>query len=352
MNKKNKKTTPKKPRKILIGLVTLAVVIVGVILISKAINPQVEERVVVFTVAEGESTDLIVSRLAEDELISGTKQFYKLIDEQQAVFYANDYQLNTVMTDEEVLTILASPTSNIENNKLVVIEGEVVVDIAEKLAKLLETEVTSQQILDYWADVDVLKQMINDYYFLTDEILDDRILFPLEGYFSPATYTVGKNDTMVSITEKMLDKTGEDLQKYKLSEGYTYHKYLTLASVIQRETLHQSDKPDVAGVFVNRLAADMPLQSDITVLYAMQKHYEEVLYSHLEYESPYNTYLNAGLPPGPISNSDSYSIDAAFNPADNDYLYFFAKQDTGEVLFSKTYEEHLKISEENAWVFE
>ncbi len=132
-------------------------------------------------------------------------------------------------------------------------------------------------------------------------------------------------------------------------EGFTFHDYLTLASIVERETMHAEDRAKVAGVFYNRIEENMPLQSDITVLYAKGEHKSLVTYDDLEYNSPYNTYKVDGLPPGPISSVSLASLEAVYKPDNNDYLYFFAKQDTGEVLYAKTLEEHEKNSKEFAW---
>jgi len=105
----------------------------------------------------------------------------------------------------------------------------------------------------------------------------------------------------------------------------------------------------VSGVFYNRIKKGMMLQSDITVLYALQNHSEYVSCEDLKVKSPYNTYLHPGVPIGPVSSIGSEALDAAVNPGKNDYYYFFATQGEGKVLYSKTYEEHLKISKENAW---
>jgi UPF0755 protein len=119
----------------------------------------------------------------------------------------------------------------------------------------------------------------------------------------------------------------------------TAHILLTMSSLIEEEASGKTDRNKISSVFYNRLQKGMPLQTDPTVLYAQGKHKERVLYSDLEVNSPYNTYQNKGLPPGPISNAGKVSIDAALNPAQTDYYYFLAAAD-GSIIFSKTLEEH------------
>jgi UPF0755 protein len=112
-----------------------------------------------------------------------------------------------------------------------------------------------------------------------------------------------------------------------------------MASLIEEEATGQVDRHKISSVFYNRIKKGMPLQTDPTVLYAEGKHKDRVVYKDLDVISPYNTYKNTGLPPGPISNTGKTSIEAALNPAKTDYFYFLATS-TGEVIFTKTLEEH------------
>ncbi|MFV0246545.1 MAG: endolytic transglycosylase MltG [Mycoplasmatales bacterium] len=305
---------------------------------------------VLFTITQGEESSVILDDLLEQNLLSSKRHAYKLINKNGYMFYPNTYQLTEYMSDKEVFEILNSPTSNVEDlDKLVVPEGYNVYNIASSLAEF-DRFGTKEEILDYWSNNDVLNTIIDKYSFITDAILNKDILYPLEGYFYPATYPLADGITLEDITYSMLDTMQSKLSQFNIKDE-DVHSMLTMASIVERETLLKEDKKTAAGVFYNRIEQDMPFQSDITVLYAKQEHKERVLYSDLKYQSPYNTYLHTGLPPGPIASPSFDSIDAAVNPEDNDYLYFFAKQDTGELLFSKTYEEHQKIAKENAWQF-
>src|SRR5690606_13665180 len=147
-----------------------------------------------------------------------------------------------------------------------------------------------------------------------------------------------------SIVETMLEQTDKVLAKYVGElEGNQYldstHKLLTMASLIEEEATEQTDREQISSVFYDRLDEGMPLQTDPTVLYALGEHKDRVLYEHLEVNSPYYTYQVKGLTPGPIANAGESSLEAALNPDETDYLYFLATP-TGEVLFSKTLDEH------------
>ena len=126
------------------------------------------------------------------------------------------------------------------------------------------------------------------------------------------------------------------------------HEFLALSSIVENESLFEKDRPKIAGVFINRLNEDMALQSDITVLYALQEKRVDVTYADLEVDSKYNTYKNTGLPVGPVCAVSASTMDDVLNYEKSDYLYFFATEN-GEVIYSKTLEEHEKVVEENIW---
>jgi UPF0755 protein len=126
-----------------------------------------------------------------------------------------------------------------------------------------------------------------------------------------------------------------------LAENETsVHELLTFASLLEEEATAQTDRETIASVFYNRMDIGMPLQTDPTVLYAIGSHKDRVLYEDLEIQNPYNTYVNTGLPPGPIAGAGKTSIDASLNPSQTDYLYFLADKE-GTNHFAKSYDEHL-----------
>ena len=126
----------------------------------------------------------------------------------------------------------------------------------------------------------------------------------------------------------------------------TVQQVITLASLIEREGNSYEDRTKIASVFFNRIEADMPLQSDISVLYALNKHKEIVTYKDLETDSPYNLYQNKGYGPGPFNNPSEDAIKSTLNPADTNYIYFLADTKTGKVYFSRTYAEHQELVDE------
>ena len=264
---------------------------------------------------------------------------------------ANSYVFTKVMSLPEIMEAINTGDFNyLSKNAITIIEGSTIPDAAEAIAAKLPF--TKEEILNKWSDRSYLTKLIDEYWFLTNDILNPNIMFPLEGYVYPETYFVTDQEpTIESITRMILDKTNEELTKRKdkiEKSGMSIHKLLSLASVVQNESLFEEDIPKIAGVFHNRLKQGMPLQSDITVLYALQEKRVNVTYADLEVDSLYNTYKYAGVPVGPVCGVAGYALDATLDYAKHDYLYFFATKE-GKVLYSKTLTEHEKTVNENLW---
>jgi UPF0755 protein len=171
----------------------------------------------------------------------------------------------------------------------------------------------------------------------------------VEGYLFPDTYKFQPNSTPEAIMSTMVRQFREEVAKIGLTSHI--HRIVTLASLIEKETPLESERPLVASVFVNRLAKGMPLMTDPSVIYAalLQGRYRGAIYqSDLESDSAYNTYRHTGLPPGPICNPGVKSLEAAMHPAQTDYLYFVAASanPSGKSRFSATLEEHARDVEE------
>ena len=165
----------------------------------------------------------------------------------------------------------------------------------------------------------------------------------LEGYLFPDTYhfPVGSPAKKILrfMVRTMRRKFSPTLRKQAKKMGFTIHQTLTLASIIEKETSLSSERPLIAAVFINRLKRKMRLQSDPTVIYGLPHFDGNITKKDLRYDSPYNTYLHRGLPPGPIASPGLESIKSALNPAKVKYLYFVATKNGGH-QFSRTYREH------------
>ncbi len=206
------------------------------------------------------------------------------------------------------------------------------------IAKLLEGEklVTAEVFLDAATSPAVLR----------------RLGIPgesAEGYLFPDKYNFGKPVTPEEILETMVRqfrrKVPPDAEKRAGEQGLSLHQVVTIASIIEKETGVEEEKPIVSAVIRKRLALGMPLQMDPTVIYGVKRFDGTVTRKDLRTAGPYNTYLNHGLPPGPICNPGLASLAAALNPSKTDYLYFVSKND-GSHTFSRTLPEHNRAVEQ------
>ena len=156
---------------------------------------------------------------------------------------------------------------------------------------------------------------------------------------------MSEKDVISAMLKRFSEVYTPELKEKQKKMGLTLQQVINMASIIEKEAVKDVDRPKIAGVFYNRLEIGMPLQSDATIQYIFDERKHIVSYSDLKIDSPYNSYLNKGLPPTPISNPGIKSIEAALEPEDNDYLYFVATVDGGN-NYSKTYDEHLKYVKE------
>jgi UPF0755 protein len=210
-------------------------------------------------------------------------------------------------------------------------EGATIFDVA---ARLEQAGIgTRQEFLDRQAR-------------LTDLVADiDPKAKTLEGYLFPATYRFPRRATPEQVAAAMVRQFRLEAVQIGLTENL--HDVVTLASLVERETAVDAERPLVASVFENRLSKRMPLMTDPSVIYGLEveKEWRGAIHaSDLKRDTPYNTYLHAGLPPGPVANPGLPSLRAAMNPANSNYLYFVAAgaNPQGKSLFSATLEEHAR----------
>ncbi|MBS4217063.1 endolytic transglycosylase MltG [Bacillus sp. FJAT-49711] len=259
-------------------------------------------------------------------------------------FQAGNYKFTQSMTLEEIAATLQTGKLVREALfKMTIPEGLQLDQIAKIIAK--HTGMSSEEITKKLDDPELIKQLMKKYpEILTDDILNENIKHPLEGYLFPATYSFyEEKPSLESVIGEMLSQTKKIVVKYSGTmeeKEMNVHKLLTMASLIEKEATEKADRHNISSVFYNRIKQGMPLQTDPTVLYALGKHKDRTLYEDLKVDSPYNTYKHEGLTPGPIANAGETSIEAALNPAKTEYLYFLAEYGTGEVHYSKTLEEH------------
>jgi UPF0755 protein len=174
---------------------------------------------------------------------------------------------------------------------------------------------------------------------------DARYKHPLEGYLYPETYQYHKGMSPEELIRAMLANLGRvfdaRLRARAAEVSMSPHEVLTLASIVEKEAMVANERPVIAAVYLNRLHIGMKLDADPTVKYALDEPGVIVTLKDLQVDSPYNTYRNGGLPPGPIGNPGRAAIEAVLYPAKSEYLYFVARGD-GSHAFASTWEEHVR----------
>lgn len=294
----------------------------------------------------GSSVTGIAQTLEKNGVIKNAKVFkYYVKLKNEGGFMAGEYQLSPSMDVPEIVSrlktgkVLAKATF-----KITIPEGKQLKEIAAIMA--VAAKQNEEDVFNKLTDKEFIKELMAKYPdVLSDEIMNGSIKYKLEGYLFPATYPFYKpNPSVEEMVFAMLDKTRTVLADYAEESNdkkLSVHQLLTMASLVEEEATGKADRKKIASVFYNRMKKGMPLQTDPTVLYAQGKHKEKVLFKDLEVSSPYNTYQHTGLPPGPIANAGKVSIEASLEPDETDFYYFLATAE-GEVIFTKTLEEHNK----------
>lgn len=301
-----------------------------------------DDKEIIFEVEKGESFLTIASSLKEKKLIR-SELFYKLYIKLHNVsgLEAGVYYVKTDMDVKELVTILSGKSKNLDVMNITFKEGLHMRKVAAAIASA--TDYTEEEVIATGTDKEFLNEVISDYWFLTNEILNEDIYYPLEGYLFPNTYEFNKDASIEEILRKLLDETNRVLLLYKEdieNSKYTIHEIITLASMIQSEGNNVADFEKMASVFLTRLDKNMKLQSCASAYYGDRKimGIDEFGDSYQK-KNAYNTYVIPALPVGPISNPGEDAIKSVLNPSDTDYLYF-ASDKSMKVYFSKTFQEH------------
>ena len=317
-------------------IIILILIISCFVLFKRVLNkPLNTSEDIVINVQEGDSFYSIINALSKENKIKNLpliKLFVK-ISRKNIDVKPGEYVLQKDLNVNELINTLTSESS-LNIVKFTVPEGSTIDDISEKLEKegICSKEDFIKAIKEY-----ELPSFVN---------INSEKRYNLEGYLFPDTYLIKVGETPKEIITKMVARFKEMLSE-AIKEVNTTVKnedietVVTIASMIEKEARIDSERPVIASVIVNRLNIDMMLQIDATVIYALGEHVDTVLYSHLETNSPYNTYKNYGLPVGPISNPGLESIKAALKPEQTDYLFYVLQNDKTH-YFTNNYEDFIK----------
>lgn len=292
-------------------------------------------------IKKGMSGREISNLLEKKGLIRSATAFYLLlrfkeIDDLKSGYY----RFSTSESPFEIIEKLRAGKEEIF--KITIPEGFSLAEILQRFAAL--------KLPDY--DSELLKESINHNF--NNLKLETNIkpkeaaelnISPAEGIIVPTTYhfplSYSEKDIGSYLINYFAEKRLPLLKKKAAETNFTAYQLLIIASLIEEEGKIAAENKLIASVIYNRLEKNMPLQLDATVQYALAERKERVLYKDLEVESPYNTYQINKLPPTAIASPGNKALKAAFNPAESDYLFYFAKED-GSHVFTENYQEHLK----------
>lgn len=292
----------------------------------------------------GSSTSGIAEVLEKSGIIKDSMIFRFYIKfKNESGFQAGNYTFTKAMTMDQIIESLKSGRIIKEPvHRVTIREGLTIDEIAAIYADKLP--ISEDDFIEKVNDPDYINQLMQKYPFLTEDILNPDLRYSLEGYLFAATYDFYEESPPIeTIIENMLDKTQSVLGQYMdaiTEKGLTIHEAVTMASLVEKEAVTDDQRKKIAGIFYNRLEADMRLETDPTVQYALGRHKEKVLLKDLEVDSPFNTYRNDGLPIGPISNFSQNAFEAGINPEETDF-YFFLHDGQGNIHYAETFEEHL-----------
>jgi UPF0755 protein len=339
----------------IVGIIlTLVVVVVfmGYRYVKTAMGPvdSGSKETVTVTIPVGSTNKEIATILADKKVIKSAMVFdYYIKSHNLTGFQAGEYTLKPSMTLATVIDTMRTDAAGAKPVAHVLVrEGVTIADIASSMKKYTKKDpnLTKKTFMKAVKSKALFKELKKKYpKLLTDAAKAKGVRYRLEGYLFPATYDVSKNMSAEQLVSEMVEKSDTTLSPYYKTmedKNLTVQETLTLASLVEREGVTASSRRKIAGVFYNRISIKMPLQSDISVMYALNTHKTHLTLKDVKVKSPYNLYKHAGFGPGPFNQPSLASIQATLNPADRDqeYLYFVANLKTGKILFAHTLTEH------------
>lgn len=328
-------------------IIIFAVFILFIISYWHGINSPLNEkgRDKVFVVSKGESVKDIGVNLYDSGLINSKTYFeiYIWRTKKEKDLQAGEYILNPKMDIKEIAEIISGGEVLNKELTIKIIEGWRIKEINDYLVK--------NGVIKDNSFIDLAGAKKKDW---TKNFLDEEPEFladlpggaNLEGYLFPDTYRIYKDARAEDIIYKMIDNFGEKVNSQMRDDikkqGKTIYEIIKMASLVEKEVRTPEDMKIVASIFWTRLKIGQPLESDASLSYVLDDKKPSHSAAELAFDSPYNTYKYKGLPPAPICNPGLNAIQAAIYPTDTQYNYFLTKSDSSEVVFSKTYKEHLE----------
>ncbi|GGI40165.1 endolytic transglycosylase MltG [Mammaliicoccus stepanovicii] len=348
---------------VILLLLFLLLFVIGIIVIginNRPVNQDSNEQIIV-QVEPGSNTETISEELSKKNIIRNATIFkYYLKLNNISSFQAGEYKFSPSMSPKDIAISLESGKVYLKTALQIEIKAESSIELIAGTIEE-ETSITREEFLKKMKDRSYIKQIQKKYpKMITDEVMQQGIRYPLEGYLAAGKYQFSKKDVSIDeIVETMLKETYDTTYNiyknngaFKLTRNYqeeeiSFHEFLSLSSLVESEMMNVTDKSRYVSLIINRIENNpqSALNSDKSVKYALNKEPNENLSEHdYKDDSKYNTYVHKGLPIGPICNISEETARITINPPDTDY-YYYTHSKSGKIIFADTLKEQEKNRE-------
>lgn len=340
----------KKKNKIIFSILFFLILLIGTVCLYgyKQLEAVGSSKKITFKIEKDDTYKTVFKKLKAENIIKNEDIAYyytRLFNKKTLV--SGTFVLDSNQNIEEIVSTISNQNKVIPDiNQVTLVGGKWAKDYAEALEEA--TSIKKEVFLEKWNNKEYIKSLQKDYWFIQDDIFDDNKKILLEGYLAPETYYLDVTMNEDDITRFILNQTKTILDKYKAlieEKKMSINELLTKASIVQFEANSKEDMQIIAQVIENRLNINQKLEVSVSICYSLYDNFTDwhSCEKNSDIDSPYNTYQNQGLPPGPIDNPSEDAIYAVLNPIANDY-YFFVGDICGDqkIHYATTYEEHLK----------
>ena len=324
----------KKLLTIIAGILILAAIVLGVAINANNNKNLATGENILITVEPG-MTNADIATLLQNKKMINSPVFFRLQSKfarMERSLQAGEYEIVSGMSNWEIIDLFSK--GQVRHKTLTIPEGYTIEQIAKKIEE------------SGLGSAEEFKKAAKDYApYSYMETSNNNVIFKAEGFAYPSTYYLSPGSAekeILAIMVKEFDtQLTEDIRQKAKDKNMSIRDLVNLASLVEKEAVFPEERPVIAGVFLKRLQIQMPLQSDTTIQYILGVQKKEISIADTKIDSPYNTYLYAELPPGPIASPSISTINAVLDPKQTNYLYFVADLE-GHHHFTETYQDHLK----------
>ena len=324
----------KKLLTIIAGILILAAIVLGVAINANNNKNLATGENIIITVEPG-MTNADIATLLQNKKMINSPVFFRLQSKfarMERSLQAGEYEIVSGMSNWEIIDLFSK--GQVRHKTLTIPEGYTIEQIAKKIEE------------SGLGSAEEFKKAAKDYApYSYMETSNNNVIFKAEGFAYPSTYYLSPGSAekeILAIMVKEFDtQLTEDIRQKAKDKNMSIRDLVNLASLVEKEAVFPEERPVIAGVFLKRLQIQMPLQSDTTIQYILGVQKKEISIADTKIDSPYNTYLYAELPPGPIASPSISTINAVLDPKQTNYLYFVADLE-GHHYFTETYQDHLK----------